>query len=44
MSIITQTNRYISHKLNTNFYAVKPYKSGYCVSFVCRRYKNLNLL
>ena len=39
MSIITQTNRYIPHELNTKFYAVKLYRSGYSVSFVCRRYK-----
>ena len=39
MSIITQTNRYIPHELNTKFYAVKLYRSGYSVFDVCRRYK-----
>ena len=39
MSIITQTNRYIPHELNTKFYSVKLYRRGYSVSFVCRRYK-----
>lgn len=39
MSIITQTNRYIPHELNTKYYAVKLFKAGYSFSFVCRRYK-----
>jgi transposase InsO family protein len=39
MTSITQTQRYIPHELNTKFYATKLYRSGYSVSFVCRRYK-----
>lgn len=39
MTSISQTQRYIPHDLNTKFYAVKLYKNGYPVSFVCRRYK-----
>ena len=39
MSSISQTQRYLPHELNTKFYAVKLYRNGYPVSFVCRRYK-----
>ena len=39
MSSITQTQRYLPHEINTKFYAVKLYRNGYPVSFVCRRYK-----
>lgn len=39
MAIISQTNRYIPHDLNTKYYSVKLYRSGYSISFVCRRYK-----
>lgn len=39
MTSISQTQRYIPHDLNTKFYAVKLYRNGYSVSFVCRRYK-----
>lgn len=39
MTSITQTQRYIPHELNTKYYATKLYRSGYSVSFVCRRYK-----
>lgn len=39
MTIISQTNRYIPHELNTKFYSVKLYRNGYPISFVCRRYK-----
>ena len=39
MTIISQTQRYIPHELNTKYYAVKLYRNGYPVSFVCRRYK-----
>ena len=38
MSIISQTQRYIPHELNTKYYSVKLYKKGYSVSFVRRRY------
>lgn len=39
MTSISQTQRYIPHELNTKYYATKLYRSGYTVSFVCRRYK-----
>ena len=39
MTSITQNQRYIPHELNTKYYATKLYRSGYPVSFVCRRYK-----
>ena len=38
MNTITQTQRYLPHQLNTKFYAVKLYRTGVGVSFVCRRY------
>ena len=39
MSSISQTQRYLPHEIHTKFYAVKLYRNGYSVSFVCRRYK-----
>ena len=39
MSSIPQNNRYLPHELNTKFYAVKLYRTGTSISFVCRRYK-----
>ena len=39
MTSISQKQRYLPHELNTKFYAVKLYRKGYPVSFVCRRYK-----
>ena len=39
MNSITQNNRYLPHELNTKFYAVKLYRNGSSISFVCRRYK-----
>ena len=39
MNIITQNQRYIPHELNTKYYAVKLYRNGYSINFVCRRYK-----
>ena len=39
MTSISQKQRYIPHELNTKFYATKLYRSGYPISFVCRRYK-----
>lgn len=39
MSSISQKQRYLPHELNTKFHAVKLYRNGYSVSFVCRRYK-----
>lgn len=38
MEIITHTQRYLPHTLDTRFYAVKLYQSGHSVAFVCRRY------
>lgn len=39
MDIITKTQRYLPHTLETRYYAVRLYRSGHTVSFVCRRYK-----
>lgn len=39
MTSISLTQRYIQHELNTKYYATKLYRSGYSVSFVCRKYK-----
>ena len=39
MNSISQNNRYLPHELNTKFYAVKLYRNGSSISFVCRRYK-----
>ncbi len=39
MDIITKTQRYLPHTLETRYYAVKLYRGGHPVSFVCRRYK-----
>ena len=39
MNTITHSQRYLPHDLNTRFFAVKLYRSGVGVSFVCRRYK-----
>lgn len=38
MDIITQTQRYLPHELTTKYYAIKLYRNGYSVAFVCRRY------
>ena len=39
MNSISYNQRYLPHELNTKFYSVKLYRSGYPISFVCRRYK-----
>jgi len=39
MTIIPQNNRYLPHELNTKYYAIKLYRTGTSVRFVCRRYK-----
>lgn len=39
MNTITHSQRYLPHELNTKFYAVKLYRTGVGVAFVCRRYK-----
>lgn len=39
MNTISQNKRYYPHDLNTKFYAVKLYRSGESIKFVCRRYK-----
>lgn len=39
MTSISYNNRYIPHEFNTKYYAVKLYRQGHSVSFVCRRYK-----
>lgn len=38
MNTITHSQRYLPHELSTKFYAVKLYRTGVGVSFVCRRY------
>ena len=38
MNTITYSQRYFPHELNTKFYAVKLYRTGVGVSFICRRY------
>ena len=38
MNIVTHSQRYLPHTLNTRFFAVKLYRSGCSVQFVCRRY------
>lgn len=38
MNIITRTQRYLPHEINTRFHAVKLYRSGVGVAFVTRRY------
>ncbi len=39
MTIISQTQRYYPHDLTTKLNAVKLYRNGNPISFVCRRYK-----
>ena len=39
MTSISHSNRYFPHEINTRYFAVKLFKSGYSYSFVCRRYK-----
>ena len=38
MPSITQTQRYLPHTLDTKVYAVRLYRSGSSVRFVCRKY------
>lgn len=38
MNTITHSQRYLPHKLSTKYYAVKLYRTGVGVAFVCRRY------
>lgn len=38
MNTITHSQRYLPHEFSTKYYAVKLYRSGVGVSFVCRRY------
>ena len=39
MNTIPQTHRYLPHKLETKYYAVRLYRTKVGVAFVCRRYK-----
>lgn len=39
MNTITHSQRYLPHEISTKFYAVKLYRTGVGVNFVCRRYK-----
>lgn len=38
MNTITHSQRYLPHELSTKLYAVKLYRTGVGVAFVCRRY------
>ena len=38
MNTITYSQRYLPHEIPTKYYAVKLYRTGIEVSFVCRRY------
>ena len=38
MNTITYSQRYLPHEISTKYYAVKLYRTGVGVSFVCRRY------
>jgi len=38
MQIANSDNRYLPHEVSTRLYAVKLYRSGVGVKFVCRRY------
>lgn len=39
MTIMSQSQRYYPHDLNTKYYAVNLYRNGNSVSYVCRKYK-----
>ena len=39
MTSIPQHLRYLPHTLNTRYHAVKTYRTGASVAFICRRYK-----
>ncbi|MFM1633266.1 transposase, partial [Streptococcus mutans] len=39
MTSIPQTLRYLPHTLDTRYHAVKTYRGGASVAFICRRYK-----
>ena len=38
MNTITYSQRYLPHEINTKFFAVKLYRTGVGVHYVCRRY------
>ncbi len=38
MNSISQNNRYLPHQINTRFYAVKLYRNGNSINYVCRKY------
>ena len=39
MNSIPQNIRYLPHTLDTRYHAVKTYRNGNSVAFICRRYK-----
>lgn len=39
MTSISQNLRYLPHTLETRYHAVKTYRKGASVAFICRRYK-----
>lgn len=38
MNIIPHSRRYLSHTIDTRYFSVKLYRSGFTVNFVCRKY------
>ena len=38
MNSIPYTQRYLPHEIDTRYYAVKLYRTGVGIKFVCRRY------
>ena len=38
MNTITYSQRYLPHEINTKFFAVKLYRTGVGIHYVCRRY------
>ena len=39
MTSISQNLRYLPHTLETRYHAVKTYRNGASVAFICQRYK-----
>ena len=38
MNTIPHSQRYLPHEINTRFHAVKLYRGGYSISYICRKY------
>lgn len=39
MSIVPHSQRFLPHTLNTRFHAVKLYRNGNSINYICRRYR-----